>query len=98
MNGIAYTRINIDIVGSLNDHRAMRMYEIVKIKSVGINEGSFRIRKSELIEILDVDSSRLKQFLKRVEKNLEKVMSFSFEFEKVGETSFVYIAYKFHHS
>lgn len=96
MNGVAYTRINIDLVGSLNDHRAMRMYEIVKIKSLGIDEGSFRIRKSELIEILDVHSSRLKQFLKRVEKNLEKVMSFSFEIEKVGGTSFVHITYKFH--
>lgn len=94
MNGIAYTRINIDLVGNLNDHRAMRMYEVIKIKSLGRNEGSFRINRKDLIEVLGVEPSRLKQFLKRIEKNLEKIMNFSFEFEKIGGISMVLVRFR----
>lgn len=94
MNGIAYAKINIDLVGNLNDHRAMRMYEIIRVKSLGSSEGSFRISRKELIEILDVESSRLKQFLNRVEKNLERIMNFCFDFQKVGGISMVLIRFK----
>lgn len=89
-NGIPYATLDTNVLNDFNDQRAIRFYELLVLKSRGLKEGSFRIKKDDIVKLFDIKSNRIKQYLERVASILEKSVKFSFEMEKVSGVSWIH--------